>query len=261
MPFGILCDEGVEDRKELAHASDYHDFELFTRFLEPLGELPNDGVVVSGGDRRHVQRAADLTATSPDALLALPGARLNVPGGYSYKRGDLLAVEPAQFGQAAQEHGAGDMANSLDASEYLVFVAELFVGLDGLGDQRLELVHLTLDELEGLLDALSGALIGYRFQMTLLLGLHVGQLAPASYEGGEFLVLWGRPGTRLWLDDVGEAGDDGGVDPVGFGEDSSLCLHCLRKSSMSLVSILVSCARHLKAQIKSAQNAIAIRAR
>jgi hypothetical protein len=84
----------------------------------------------SGGQGGHVEQAADFFSTAGDMGAAVLFARFSVIGRHPHQSGDLVAIEPAQFRQMRQQHGAGLRADAGSASQQPILMLQIIVGLD-----------------------------------------------------------------------------------------------------------------------------------
>ena len=218
-----LFDDGpgevVQVGEKLSHAGDDGDFEGLAPGSQLLIVSTDDGIASGGGEGGHVKDGAEVGSAAADVALATVGSRVVVHGSDSHEGCGGEAADAAQFGHACDEGGAGARAHAsggfelvgdglgkvvaFDELTYLfvevvdLLVQMLDVGLETGGDQRragmLDAAHLggaLSDELASPIDQVSADL-------------------PCFVDGIECANL----------DIVSVAGDDGGIEPVGLGED------------------------------------------
>src|SRR5438045_6878618 len=69
-PSEIVTDHRVEQREEFSHAGNDDDFGALAGAAQAIGEATQDGIETNGGERGHVEHAADRGASAADGALA-----------------------------------------------------------------------------------------------------------------------------------------------------------------------------------------------
>lgn len=111
----MLCPaDGVEDGEEFAGGSDDGEEFGFAGGDEPVAERFEGGVEPGGDHGAHEQGGAYSGAAAADEAAPAPLARLAGVGCQANQRGDLAAIEPAQFGQFGEQRARDGLANAGD---------------------------------------------------------------------------------------------------------------------------------------------------
>ena len=103
-----MLEHGVENNRQLAHASCEGQLLRLTSGQQPLVEVPYDRIEAAGCQRPHVQGGTNPGASAPDRAFAPQGATVPVEGSHSHQGGDLSTVQCTQFRQVCQK-GAGEL--------------------------------------------------------------------------------------------------------------------------------------------------------
>ena len=101
-PWYLVSQHGIENGIHLAHAGSKCDFFVFPCGNQPLIGLPNDGIVLNGGQHGHKEDGADTGAATTDTPLASEGPAVPVEWGDTYQRSDLLVGQVAELWQIGQ---------------------------------------------------------------------------------------------------------------------------------------------------------------
>ena len=88
----------VEDNEKFTHACSERLLCRFASRAQAFVELLENGITANCDYSTHVQYRANPTATSRNHPLALPGSAFAIEWRNSDERGDLTAVEFAEFG-------------------------------------------------------------------------------------------------------------------------------------------------------------------
>ena len=94
----IVVQHGVENHKEFAHARGERRFGIFPACPQLRVKILDYRIGTNGGDHGHVQDAADLGTTAPDATAAAQATAVAVKGRQAGQRGDLFAIKRTQLG-------------------------------------------------------------------------------------------------------------------------------------------------------------------
>ena len=117
-----MFDHGIENRQQLAHASDERDFEQFALGSQPVVEVSDYGIASGGDQGRHVQSAAH-GALPPQIVrrpLRVPLSRLK--GARHQEPSNLFAIESSELRQLRDQGAAGDRADSREHRGALLIV-------------------------------------------------------------------------------------------------------------------------------------------
>src|SRR5271166_3186440 len=117
-------------------------------------------IVLDRHRRPHEEGAAHVGASAADEAFALPSAGLARPRRQSPQRGDLAAIERAEFRQPGQQPAGDGRPHARHAFEQLVLLAPDRRGLDRLADLPVEVGELPLQGREQAFDARQHALAG-----------------------------------------------------------------------------------------------------
>ena len=93
--------------EDLAHAGGPGHLVGLSGPLEPLIERPDDGIAAGGRHGAQVEHRTDVGSSTPDLAFSLVGAAVAVQGGNAHQRGDLAAVEVAEFRQSGDDRRGG----------------------------------------------------------------------------------------------------------------------------------------------------------
>ena len=119
----LVPDDGVEDCQELPDAGDDGDFLGLSSLDEP-GVMALSSWVASGGDKcGHVHRVADVGSSAADHAVAAPCPGIAIERRDADERGELAAVERAQFGQFGDEGARRDRPYSGNRGQKLFCLA------------------------------------------------------------------------------------------------------------------------------------------
>ena len=97
LPQSVTLQEKIQDRDELPHACHDRHLGRFAFRFQMRIERFDRRIVSDGNDRRHVQHAADLAASTSDKPLARLSAGVTVDRRNTDKFGDLASIELAQL--------------------------------------------------------------------------------------------------------------------------------------------------------------------
>lgn len=213
----LISDYGVKDDEQFSHTGGEDDFEGFSLVFEEFCEMTNDRVAASCRQSGHIEGGANLFSATGDVGGTGLFSGFTVIGSQAGQGGDLVAVEPAQFGQVREEHGAGLGPDAGDALQEAVFVLEVFVGLDMVADEVVEFADLVIESFDHFADALTDLGMMDHLRTIDFLGMQIGELFSSGDQLGEGFG-WGvfrRPGYRV--NHFAKAGQEVGVDGIGFG--------------------------------------------
>jgi hypothetical protein len=173
--------------------------------------------MLEGNKAGHVERGPDLDATTLDLALAAVSAAVLVHWGEAGQGGDLVAIDPAEFGQFGDQGAGDDIANAGHALQQFLFGAPEGAGFDQRVNRLVNTRPLGFETLKhGLERALRNAVPS--FCDPLLFGIdHDHQLAPPRHQFGEphREIIGQRPYG------LGEVGDHRSVDRVRLGQPAN----------------------------------------
>lgn len=216
----VVCDHGIEDDQQFTDACCEDDFVFLALGLESMSKFADDRIAATGSQGRHVQRRADAGPSSLDAAQPPVVSAVTIHGGHADQSSDLLPVEVSQFGEFCQERGCGDIAHSGNALDDFESLLPVIVGFDKLEDGPVDPFELFVDHVDRLLQALLDG-FGQRGEFAVGLGRALLDELPSTrdefIELGLFFMGFGE-GPRLDLQS--EAGDDLGIQTVGFGANA-----------------------------------------
>ena len=112
LPRAIIAYHGVEDSQQLAHTGDHGDLLLFAGGKEVVIEDLDRRIMADGGQRRHVQDAADGVAPTLHIAFAPRVATIVIERRHADQRCELLAIHGAQLWQGSQESAGRDRADA-----------------------------------------------------------------------------------------------------------------------------------------------------
>src|SRR5271166_3624937 len=92
-----VAHDGVEDGEQFARDHDQRDHLLFAGGEEALVEGLERAIMLDRHQSAHEERAARPGASAADEALALPSTGLTRPRRQAPERGDLAAIERAEF--------------------------------------------------------------------------------------------------------------------------------------------------------------------
>ena len=100
-----MFEDGVKDSEQLAHTGSKSEFVFLASGTETLIEGSDDGIVLCGCQRSHVQGGSYFGSPSPNGALASEVAAITIERSYTHQGSYLLAVQDAQFGEISEEGG------------------------------------------------------------------------------------------------------------------------------------------------------------
>ena len=115
----LASKHSVEDDEKFTHASGERLLCRFASRAQALVEFLQNGIAANCDYGTHVQYRANPTATAGNHTLALPGSAFAIERRNSNERGDLTAVEFAEFGQSGQQCRGSHLPDSWNAPEKL----------------------------------------------------------------------------------------------------------------------------------------------
>lgn len=217
---GVRFDHGVEDHEELAEAGGGDDFGCFSLLFESLGKAFDDGVVMLGGERRHVEHIAKgLSSTADGAFADSFAAVINV-GRHTHQGGDLFAIELPEFRQLGDEGRGANMADAWSRLHEVIALFPVVVGLDKFVDGVIETCKILRQGFDGAIEALADELGKVLVEPVLLGDAELDELPTTRDELVEFLAFFRDFRERAGFDVVGEAGQNLGINAVVFAEEA-----------------------------------------
>ena len=174
----------------------------------------------TSGQGGHVQHAADFFSAAGDVGAAVLFTRLSVVGRQADQRGDLVAIELAQFGQMRQEHSAGLRADAWGAAKETIFMLQVIVGLNVVVDEFVEFSDLMFEGFDHFSDAFSDLDMMDHFSAIGFLSEQGIELSTSCDQFGEGLEMGCFRQSRLGVDDLAEVSEGVGIDGIGLGEFS-----------------------------------------
>lgn len=134
--------------------------------------------------------------------------------------GDFLAIEPSQFREFGQEGRGGGVADARDGSQDVPFMLPMVIRFEQFRDLLVEGFDLLVEQRDHLLQTFLDDFRGWDFLPVCFGRSEVDQLPASRDELLQFLLFFVVFCNRSGADVLSEAGDDAGVDAVGFGEDA-----------------------------------------
>jgi hypothetical protein len=122
IPSLLMFDHRVQDDQELAHAGRQGHFPGLARPTKAVVKGLDYRVIPAGRQSRHIEGSADPSPSAPDHPLAPEAATVSIERGHPYQRGNLMAVQGAQFGELGQEGDGYYWANPRDTTQQVVFL-------------------------------------------------------------------------------------------------------------------------------------------
>src|SRR3990170_4073091 len=182
LPRVSVPDHSVEDRKELAHASDEGDLLKLACGEQALVQGANHRVMASGDKRSHVEHCPDCRPATPNYPPAFEFPAVPRQRRCTHQLRDLAAIKPPQLRHAANKAGRKGRAHAFCATQDAVFLAPAGIGFYRLtqllldaGQTLLKPAEMGLDFAANLLRCGSAA---------ILLGReHAHQLPPPDDQG------------------------------------------------------------------------------
>ena len=171
-----------------------------------------------GHHRGHVESFADFDASAAGGSFATEGAAVAVDRSDSDEAGNLLSTECAQFGKLRDQRGHGGGAKTRDRLDDARFRLGGFIHLDECMLVPHDGFQLAFVESNGLLDHSADVLVSGGGEAVFLLNKQFRDLPLPGGEITEFLLVGGQSRRGPGLHEIGEAGDDAGIDLIGFGE-------------------------------------------
>src|SRR5271166_2771208 len=203
-PRFAVAQNGVEDGEQFARYGDQCDHFLFPGGDEALVEGLERAIMLDRHQRPHEEGAAHVGASAADEAFALPSAGLARPRRQSPQRGDLAAIERAEFRQPGQQPAGDGRPHARHAFEQLVLLAPDRRGLDRLADLPVEVGELPLQGREQAFDARQHALAGAMLLALRLRHDHRNDLAAPPDQIAQLTRR--RQRTRLGLGRFDEMG-------------------------------------------------------
>jgi len=142
LPQLVCFDQEIDDRDELSHARDNGDLRLFALRFQVSVERFDGRVVTNGDDRRHVQHASYLAASSANESLARLLARITIDGCNSHEFGDLTSIELSKLWQLSENRRDHDWTDTLNRFQYLDHTLVRLVRREHLSKLRINAFHL-----------------------------------------------------------------------------------------------------------------------
>ncbi len=217
---GIIFDHSIEHHEQLAHAGSDDDFEFFSLSGESFGEFFQGGIEAFGGEGGHVEGVADVGSPTPNGAFAPHSSAIVVEGGQAREGGDFLSVELSEFGEIGHEGGGRGLAHAGNAGEEFGFGVPIVVGFEQLEDSLFDGVDFLVQEVDDFSHAPRDQLSGIRFEAIGFGGSQGDELSSAGDELLQFGLFFGQLIDQPGLDLLSEAGDDGGVEAIGFCQDA-----------------------------------------
>lgn len=188
--------------------------------LEAFGEFSDDRVVRFCREGGHVQSGSHGASSAGDGPLPFELSAVSVERGQSGQGGRLLSIDLSEFGKFGNERGGGDIPDAGHAAQNVGLFPPLVVRFDEGQDFFFKafdfFVERVDDQLQTAFDRLG---MGYG-EAVFLGGAEHDQLSPPGDELVEFALFFVDFGEQSRFHLLPEAGNDGGVDAVGFGEDA-----------------------------------------
>lgn len=222
-PVCVVFEHGIECDEKLSHAGNVDDFEGFAGVFESFGEGFDGRVRSFCGEGGHVEILANGFSAAADGAFALEPSAVVIERSEAAQCGNFLPVEFSEFREIGDECSGGGRTDSRGAAEDVFLVVPVIVGFEEFEDGVLDLFDLFIELIDDILDAGADFLDGTGFESIFFGSTELDELSAACDALCELGLFFRRfshgTGTNL----LSEAGDDAGVNPVGFGEDAE-CL-------------------------------------
>ena len=174
----------------------------------------------SGRECGHVQGGSHGASAADDGPFCFELSAVAVERCEASEGGGLASVDVAEFGEFGDECDGGNQANPGDAVADVGFSLPVVVRFDEGQDLLFEGFDLLVEHVDDLLQAALDGLGMGRCLAVLLGGAEIDELSASGDELVEFGLFFVDFCERPRLDVLSESRDDGGVDAVGFGQDS-----------------------------------------
>ena len=199
------------------HTGRHDHFVGFSFLLESLCQIADDWVPFAGIEGRHVKPASDFLSAAPDMGLAVPLSAGAIPGDQSGQSRDFLAVELPQFGQIADQHGAGLRSDAGGTLDDAVSVFEVLVRIDLVPDKLINFQDLEVEGFDHFPDTLFDFRVADHGHSIGLLGAQIVELPSSSDQLGQFAGLRGGMRFGHGFDHFCESGQEPGINGIGLG--------------------------------------------
>jgi hypothetical protein len=212
-----MLEHGVEDGKELAHASYQGHLLRLTQGQKAMVEGLKNRIMAHAHQSGHVKGGPNMRTTTTDRTLAPMGATVTVERGHTNKLSHLLAAQGAQFRQVGDEGEGQGIADARDASEQVLLLLPEGARAEEFFQISLHKSNLLREPVDMTLDVLAHP-FGSPAHTILLHGAHLDELTASRYQGREGLRVFIREGTGFQGYPLGKEGQDVGVNSIGLGE-------------------------------------------
>ncbi len=182
LPFGFCPDDRVENGEELTEAGDDCDFLWSAALNEALVGGFDDGIMPNGDERGHVQDVADAASSAANHAMAAPCARISVEWRDADERGQLAAIERAEFGQFGDEGSRGHRADARHGGQEIFRFAPGGRGTDAVIDIDIDVRERFYQKSEMAVDLLGEAIVG---GAPAAVGFHADHLDDLPSSGDE----------------------------------------------------------------------------
>jgi hypothetical protein len=141
-PNDVITNHCVEHSDHLAHHRYDHNLRHFAGGFQAIVEGSEQGIPMTGAQRRHVEDLADVRTTSPDAAPSLERATLEGVGRDADQRSDLFAVHAAELRQQRNQRTGQHRSDTRHGNEQSVAVGKRAVGRNDLDHALVEQVDV-----------------------------------------------------------------------------------------------------------------------
>jgi hypothetical protein len=177
----------------------------------------NNRIETFGAQDGHIKGVTDFFSAAKNVGFSGEFSGAEVIRSDANQGSDLLAVEPAEFGQKRYKRGAGAGAYAFGASQDFIFLSQVIVGFDLLFDEFVEFGNLVVEGFYHLSDAFAYPGMADGLAAVQFLCAQVSELSAATHQVGQFVDLRAGRGFWLRLNDLSETGEDACVNGVGLG--------------------------------------------
>ena len=209
-------DEGIESYDELAHASD--ETNLARLAGEALGEGGDDGIMLGGHHRGHVEGVANKHTSGLDTLGADLAAGAAIEGSDPDQRGNLATGQGSEFGQQGDQGGGQDRADRRHAAQAFAELGQIVVLGDQLDQAAVELGKRPLHRRFARCHKTAQAAVAQVLELVDAVADGVLGVAPHQQMLGQTLPAGIAPELAFLRVGAGELGDGAGIEAIGLGQ-------------------------------------------
>src|SRR6185437_6439873 len=210
----------IDDGEEFPHAGHQSDFGSLSRIAEPFVERANDRITSASDQGRHIKSGPYGSATAPNRAATSEGAAVAIERRHSDQRGDLFAVEFAEFGKLGEQRPAHYGPNARNGLEQVLAFTPDRTLANALIEVLIGSLKFFFEPADVGADALSQSFwstaepVGFGHN-------HLGDLPSSGNARAQFHSDLIGQGTNRWTDCFGETSQDPSIDAICLGQLSS----------------------------------------